>query len=464
MIRNRSARAAIAAALMASALGIASTAGAAEVPPAWQQGREGSILGTSSQVEVDRKAARIFASKPVQDAIAELTALYLADDLVKLPGARETARRAAEANAMAQSFAAVAKDTGRPAVLWGTTGAHSWGDIHVPLSGTMIDNPDNIYRSIPVDGGASYVITGRIVFPAPAQQTFTLYNQTAGTQKNEKVRSNLAENGSLSLQSLAIDRDGSFTITVDASPANGRKNHLQTDPEARNASILVRDTLLDWGRENPVQLTVSRVAGPPIAPMASDAELAAKAARLTGSSAAYYRTWVKNGTYSGPPNGFTHNFTRVSGWGGIKQGHYLLEPGEALVVTVHRREAAYLGFQLADTWGQGQASEFIARTGSLNASQARANRDGTYTFVISPDDPGVHNWLDTAGLRAGIYGVRWQQMPPGVTLDDAVRDIRVVKVAALKETLPPETVWATPEERKAQIAQRQADYARRLQY
>src|SRR5690606_23684375 len=130
-----------------------------------------------------------------------------------------------------------------------------------------------------------------------------------------------------------------------------------------------------------------RIAGPPAAPVASDTELAAKAASLTGSSAGYYLTWVKNGTYSGPPNGFTHNFNRVSGWGGIKQGHYLLEPGEALVVTLDRRNAAYLGFQLADTWGQGQASEFIARTGSLNASQARANRDGTYTFVIAPDDP-----------------------------------------------------------------------------
>jgi hypothetical protein len=334
----------------------------------------------------------------------------------------------------------------------------------VPLSGTMIDNPDNIYRSIPIDGAAIYVITGRIVFPAPAQQTFTLYNQTAGTQKNEKVRTNLAENGSLSLQSLDIERDGSFTITADASPANGRKNHLQTDPAARNASILVRDTLLDWGRENPVQLSVSRTAGPPVAPVASDAALAAKAASLTGSSAGYYLTWVKNGTYSGPPNGFTHNFNRVSGWGGIKQGHYLLEPGEALVVTLDRRGAAYLGFQLADTWGQGQASAFIARTGSLNASQARANRDGTYTFVIAPDDPGVHNWLDTAGLRAGIYGVRWQQMPTGVTLDDAVRDIRVVKTATLKSVLPPETVWVTPEERKAQQAKRTADYARRLQY
>lgn len=446
------------------ALAAGSLASAAAPPPSWQQGRAGGILGTSSQVEVDRKAAEIFASKPVQDAIAELTAVYLADDQAKLPGARGTARRAAEANAMSQSIAAVAKDTGRPSAHWATTSPHSWGDVRVPLSGTMIDNPDNIYRSIPIDGAASYVIKGRIVFPAPAQQTFTLYNQTAGTQKNEKVRSNLAENGSLSLQSLAVERDGSFTITVDASPANGRPNHLQTDPEARNASILVRDTLVDWGRENPVQLSVTRTAGPPIAPVPSHAELTHMAASLTGSTAAYYLSWVKNGTYSGPPNGFTHNFNRVSGWGGIKQGHYRLERGEALIVTVDRRDAAYLGFQLADTWGQGQASEFIARTGSLNASQARANRDGSYTFVIAPDDPGVHNWLDTAGLHAGIYGVRWQQMPLGVNLDDAVRDMRVVKATTLKDVLPPETVWVTPEERKAQLAKRMADYARRLQF
>ena len=450
-------------ALLVLGAGSASPAIAAEPYPAWQQGRPGSVLGTASQIEIDRKAARIFASKPVQDAIAELTKVYLADDLAQLPGARETARRAAEANAMSQSIAAVAKDTGRPSAHWATTSAHTWGDVSVPLSGTMIDNPDNIYRSIPIDGAASYVIKGQIVFPAPAQQTFTLYNQTAGTEKNQKVRSNLAENGSLSLNSLVVERDGSFTITVDASPANGRPNHLQTDPQARNASILVRDTLVDWERENPVQLSVTRVAGPPVALVPDDAALARKAAGLTASTAAYYLTWVKNGTYAGPPNGFTHNFNRVSGWGGIKQGHYLLQPGEALVVTLDRRNAAYLGFQLSDAWGQGQANDFIARTGSLNAGQAKANKDGTYTFVIAPDDPGVHNWLDTAGLRAGIYAVRWQQLPQGITLDDAVRDVRVVKAAELKEVLPPETVWVTPQDRKAQQTKRVADYARRLQ-
>ncbi len=450
---------------MAMAMAMATgTTSLADPLPEFQQGRAGSILGTPAQIEADRRTLRIYNSKQVQAAIDELAAWYEKNPVAELPDARKTLRRAAEAMALAQSHGVVAAQPDRPAALWGTTGPHSWGDVVLPVGGVMIDNPDNIYRGIPIDGAASYVIEGRVIHPAPVQQTMVLHNEKSGADPNQKVKSQEAENGAVSLDTLPVARDGSFTVTVDASPVNGRTNHLQSDPAVHDAYILVRDTIPDWSRQNPVQLSVRRVAGLPLRPPQSEGELAKKAAALTGSVARYFMTWAKQRFYDKPANTYSHQFDRASGWGAVGCGWYQLEPDEALVVTLDRRSAAYLGFQLSDAWGQGQTSEYLANLGSLSGDQASANADGSYTYVISASDPGVHNWLDTAGLRTGTFCTRWQAMPEGVKAVGAVRETKVVKLAALDAALPAETVRVTAAQRAEQIAQRSRDYARRLQY
>jgi hypothetical protein len=451
---------------MLAAAGLAVTASglsAQDLQP-FQKGREGSILGTPGQIETDRRALRIYRSPQVQAAIEDLVAYYEADPLADLPDARTTLRRAAEAMAMAQTFGVVAADPDRPQAAWGTTGPHSWGNTTIPVGGVMIDNPDNIYRSIPVDGAASYVIEGRIIHPAPVQQTMVLHNEKSGAKSDQAIKSQEAEDASVSLDSLPIARDGTFTVTIDASPTAGRTNHLQSNPDVHDAYILVRDTMSDWSRQNPVQLVVKRVAGPPVKPLRSDAELAAKAAAMTGSVGRYFFTWAKQRFYSAKANTYAHQFDRASGWGAVACGWYRIERDEALVVTLDRRSAAYLGFQLSDVWGQGQTIEYLANLGSLTGDQARANMDGSYTYVIAGTDPGVHNWLDTAGLRAGTWCTRWQAFPDGVKSTGAVRSIGLAKLADLATALPPEIVRVTPEQRAAQIAQRQKDYAHRLQY
>ena len=450
--------------IMAAGFAISASSVVAEPLLPFQQGREGSILGTPAQIEADRRALAVYNSREVQKAIDALVATYEKDPVAQYPDARKTLRRAAEAMAMAQSFGVVAADPDRSQALWGTTGPHAWGDVVIPVEGVMVDNPDNIYRSIPIDGAASYVIEGRVIHAAPVQQTFVLHNEKSGADPNQKVKSQEDENGSVALEDLDVARDGTFTITVDNSPANGRTNHLQSDPNVHDAYILVRDTIPDWSRQNPVQLNVKRVGGPPVKPPASDAELAAKAAKMTLGVGRYFVTWIKQRSLNGPANGFPQQFDRASGWGFIKCGWYQLEPDEALVITLDRRNAAYLGFQLSDAWGQGQDSEFMGNLGSLSGHQARANADGTYTYVISGKDPGVYNWLDTSGMRMGTYCVRWQALPAGVKGAGADKLTKVVKLSGLDQVLPAETVRVTAEQRAAQIAQRRKDYSRRLQY
>lgn len=89
-------------------------------------------------------------------------------------------------------------------------------------------------------------------------------------------------------------------------------------------------------------------------------------------------------------------------------GHFDLSDGEALVATVTQGDADYFVFPLTNPW---IITTDPASQVSLNNKQAVANENGTYTFVISVEDPGVYNWLNTTGLHEGTIMVRWQGLP-----------------------------------------------------
>jgi hypothetical protein len=421
-----------------------------------------SILGNREQIAREAQALRVFASPPVQKALGELERIYAKDPVFNMPMAPETLKAAAAAMAMSGSIGAVNKDVDRPVVMWGTNAARRWHGLDVPRAGIILDNPDNVYRSVPIDGAASYVIRGRVHPPAPAQQTFVLYSKLPGTDR-EGVKEHLEEAGSVWLERVPLAADGSFTVTVDNSPADGRNNHLQTDPAARAGHILIRDTLSDWFHQNPVELSIERTGGPPVRPAASDEEIAEAAAAQIVTTGSYWLAWEHRVFFSRPVNTYCLNFIRGAGWGSTKAGHFLLADDEALVTTVERRGANYFSIQAADPWGP--AVNYVDRNGSLNQTQAVADDEAgnAYTFVIGPRDPGVWNWLDTEGLPAGAFQVRWQQLPEGFTDEGSVRTLKVVKLADLKRELPAGTRWVTPEERQAQWAERAKSYRRRLE-
>ena len=344
----------------------------------------------------------------------------------------------------------VTQDPARPAIFWSTTSPHAWGGIKVPLSGLMIDDPDNIYRGIPVDGAASYEISGRVVGKPPAQETFILHEVMSGASKNQKIKKQEDENGYVALDQLPLGPDGSFRITIDNSPANGRINHIQSNPEVHNAYVIIRDTLNDWASENPVKLSVRRIGGPKPAPAATEADQVKRAAALVASTGPYWLAWAHERFFTHPANGYTHDVNRVSGWGNIKCGWYNLKDDEALLFVLDRKGAAYLGFQLSDAWGQGQSLDYMRGTGSLTSAQARANADGTYSYVISVADPGVYNWLNPAGLHAGTYCTRWQKLPAGGNMDGAVKRVEVVRLKDLKAVFTAKADWVSPAQRAAQ--------------
>ena len=81
---------------------------------------------------------------------------------------------------------------------------------------------------------------------------------------------------------------------------------------------------------------------------------------------------------------------------------------------------------------------------SLNnaSSQAKPNADGTYTVVISKNDPGVANWVSTGGLNQGTVSIRFQDLGDEAPMVSS----RVVKIEDLRDpdVLPTDTVFIEP--------------------
>jgi hypothetical protein len=429
---------------VAATLG-ASLAFAAAEPPA--------ALQTADQIDIERQAVKVFNSPAVRKARSEATKLFEGDPVAGTPDGRASLREAVDEMVFASVYDAVDSDSAHPRILWIATPPHHWFDSEVPGARLAIDNPDNVYREVILDGAGSYEIRGRHSAPGPVQLSFQLYRDISDHNLS-KLDSPL--DGLLD-RDIQLAADGSYTIVIDELPANGRRNHIRITPEAK--SLLIRNTFSDWSTQNPDALQIRRLDNPAAAPV-DEAQLVARAVERIKLSVPFWLKFNQTSVYNQPANVLPKLLPRGGGWGFVDIGHFQLGDDEALIVTVDTLGARYTGFQLTDPWGVSR--DYIHHTGSLNITQATPNADGTYSYVIAARDPGVANWLDTGGLHAGQFAVRWQALgnTPSST-DTAVREVRLVKLSALAQALPVDVPRVTPAQRRQQLDARAAAFARR---
>lgn len=340
------------------------------------------------------------------------------------------------------------QDKLRPKVSCITRLAHPVDGSRIPGSRWGIDNPDSVYRVIPISGDERYEIRGRVGEHRMTENYFTLWDANMGTVD--------VLNG----RTMRVDSDGSFTITVDSEPANGRPNHVQTSPAAHE--FYIRDVLLDWGRDDPNHLEVQRLGGPTLTP----ARTLDEQAEATAAMMDYFANFtgkLSHGVYKMPANHFNLAWS-ADKVGAMRNqvyvmGRFDLAPDEAFVVDLNDGGAEYFTVPLSNIWGT--TLELVDRTGSLNKAQSVANEDGTYTYVISPVDPGVANWIDSDGLRETILTLRMAEFGENGPREDLGARGRVIKLDQLDAEVP-HLARVSPQQRAAQLAERRKGYLRRL--
>lgn len=326
---------------------------------------------------------------------------------------------------------------------------HEVGGRRIPGSRWGIDNPDSIYRVIPISGAERYEIRGRVGEHRMTENYFTLWDDSMGTE------------ALLNGHDLVTEADGSFVVTVDAEPAGDRPNHVRsTEP---SHEFYIRDVLLDWAVDDPNWLEVVRLGpAPSRGPLDAD-ELAERAATYLHTFADFSAGLAK-GMTMGRPNRFHLAHSADTG-GALRNqvyvgGHFQLADDEAFVIDVHDGGAAYFTVPISNVWGTTMGIR--DRTGSLNKAQSEPNADGSWTYVISNEDPGVHNWVDPCGLSEGILTLRMAEFPGQRPTDDLSASGQVVKLADLASVLPDGTQEVGAAERAAQLAARTEAYDRRL--
>jgi hypothetical protein len=321
--------------------------------------------------------------------------------------------------------------------------------VNIPGSRWGIDNPDSIYRVIPISGEERYVIRGRVAERRMTENYFTLWDPKMNTVDV------------LSGHDLVLGPDRSFEISIDCDPAGDRPNHVRSAPEAHE--FYIRDVMLDWAEDEPNELSIERLGAPPeMSPLSPDDQ-----ARLTAETMqrfAEFTQKLSRGMLAAPANQFSLAYSADKGGALRKQvyigGNFRLDEDEAMVIDVNDGGAAYFVVPTGNIWGT--TLEIVNRTSTLNKAQSVANADGTYTYVLSRKDPGAHNWIDPCEMGEGILTLRMAEFPGGRPRDGLSARSRVVPLSRLRDELPEETRWLTEAERTDQLAKRAAAYARRL--
>ena len=341
------------------------------------------------------------------------------------------------------------QDPERPLVTTITRLAHTLDGVAIPGSRYGLDNPDSVYRTIPIDGSQRYLIRGKVAPRRLVENYFTLWDHDGNTVDVFDGKK------------LQLEADGSFVITVDSDPADGRPNHIRSSPKAHQ--FYIRDVLLDWNVDTPNAFSVERLGGAPVKPPLTDdeqAELTAKFMRDYADNTVRWNAQALNR----PPNVIDFTIDRDTD-GALRNqfyvlGHFQLKDDEALVLTLETAGANYFIVPITNVWGC--SNEIVHRTGSLNKAQSAPDAAGNYTFVVSLRDPGIHNWVDPTDMHEGIITARWAEFPNGRPEGRVALEARLVKFADLERELPAGTVRVTPEQRREQLRKRAEGYLRRL--
>lgn len=341
------------------------------------------------------------------------------------------------------------RDPLRPKTVCITRLAHPLRGERIPGTRWGVDNPDSVYRTIPISGDERYRITGRVPEHRLPENYFTLWDHDWNTVDV------------LDGSRLVLEPDRTFEIFVDREAKGDRANHVRSS--ASSLEFFIRDVLQDWALDTPNELAVERLGDAPTRPEPSLDDVAEQVVETMA-------TFVENTgrynqqAYGKPANTLEYTIDRDSDGALGNQiyllGHFDLDDDEALVVDVRLGGASYFIAPITNAWGT--TNGIVDRTGSLNLAQSTRNADGTLTYVVSKHDPGVPNWLDPSDMRSGILTLRWAEFLGGAPGADLGATSRVVPLAKLRDTLPEETPAVDARSRERQQAERASAYLRRL--
>jgi hypothetical protein len=263
------------------------------------------------------------------------------------------------------------------------------------------------------------------------------------------------------LNTLGRDVHGRFDVLLSATkPAGYDGDWWQLGPHA--TSLLIRQVASDWSAERDPTLSIERLDIPPTrqrTPAGGLEKRLRRLATITSNTAGFLAAHVEGLRKEGYINTLKV-FDVVTNLGGLfgqfyYEGAYDLGPADALIIeSEYPKKCDYASLILTNDIYE--TTDWYNNHSSLNDSQWKVDGDNKLRVVVSAKDPGVANWLDTAGHPSGAVQGRWADCDI-----NPVPSIRKVPVAEVASLLPPDTVKVTPAERERIIRDRCAAFQQR---
>jgi hypothetical protein len=262
------------------------------------------------------------------------------------------------------------------------------------------DNPDNYYQSAVISGEHEYRIWG---------ERGTIHYLGIGTYAGGYGSAGRrGQDGYVEAHELQIEPDGRFELIVSCQEHPG--NWLPMQPDS--SLLIIRQTYRDRKRERIAELRIERLGAQgspaPLTPEFLDEGLARAAAYVNGT-ASLFTDWsegfakrvnelpkldpaVAAAAHGDPNICYFH-------------GYWELGPDEALLIEVTPPQCDYWNFQVNNHWME--SLDYRYHPIAVNHHEARRREDGSVRLVLAHRNPGVDNWLATAGHLRGTMCLRW---------------------------------------------------------
>jgi hypothetical protein len=305
-----------------------------------------------------------------------------------------------------------------------TTDLVSWG----------MECPDCLYTGAKLRGGESYRLFG---------------NRGTARYVGLQTMNGIASTANALVDELEADGDGNFEVVLSAEEHDGNWMRIEGD----HPTLTVRHFFYDWDTEVPSSLRIERI-GDPLAHRAPaidpDQVVSRQLAALGDFVHDNLEFFLQFGA-AAPPNGFLPPIDR-SAMGAAAEnkpviGRWELGSDEALILEVEPPQGVYWSYSLGNPWWE--TIHYGRHQSSLNAHQAVVDSDGLVRVVLSGRDPGVANWLDTAGFSNGAMILRCVRTSTAPT-----PSTRMVSFDEITSALPADTSRITADERASVLERR----------
>ncbi len=283
--------------------------------------------------------------------------------------------------------------------LWADAERPAFVEIVGPTRKFGGDNADAYYCFAPIDPRRTYRVRGRK--GDACYLSLCVYGGPRDGRWSNRIVSALNDRQMVALA------DGTFEVVLSAKESPG--NWLRLDEDA--VCLITRDYLVDPKRGRKAAWEIAALdPAPPPSPL-SDGELAAR----LRATANFIRdllnvTPLALGALEANVLQEPYRVPEVTyGWAApdaaYALGRYELADDEALVIEGHSPACAFWNLCLWNPYLQ--TYDYRYEQVTINGGQVVHEPDGSWRLVVAARDPGMPNWLSTAGHGSGVLWFRW---------------------------------------------------------